>query len=107
MTSFFHRRAFLRHSALGVAGLAGRSLLAAESGEQPEFRIGLLTDLHSADKPANINRYYRETAGKLREAVNRFNQEDLAFIVQLGDLIDKADTVAQEIEWLRSIDAIY
>jgi alkaline phosphatase len=82
-------------------------LLAAEAAVHPKFSIGLLTDLHYGDKPEHINRYCRETLGKLREAVDVFNAERPALVVELGDLIDQADSVEQEIGWLKQIEQVF
>ncbi|MEP6670739.1 MAG: metallophosphoesterase [Chthoniobacter sp.] len=101
------RRAFLQRGALCLAGLGSGALLAAEAGEKPSLRIGLVTDLHYGDKPAAGTRFYRETLGKLAEAVARFNAESPAFVVELGDLIDKAATVEQEIGWLDTIEKVF
>ena len=98
------RRAFLKRGALCLAGLVARSLLAAEAGTSPAIRIALVTDLHYADKPEAGTRFYRETLGKLDEAIERFKAERPAFVVELGDLIDQADSVEQEIDWLKVIE---
>ena len=101
------RRAFVRDGALLLGGLAGHSLLAVDRAQEPAFRIGLVTDLHYADKPKNGSRYYRETLEKLEEAVTVFNNERPAFVVELGDLIDKAETVEQELAWLDAVERVY
>ena len=79
------RRAFLETTVLAGAGtlFCGR-LLAAEGG----LRFGLVTDAQYADAPARGARHYRESLGKLRAAVEAFNQEELDFVIHLGDLID-------------------
>lgn len=101
------RRAFIRNSALCLAGAGAGPLLAAEPSRKPAFRIGLLTDLHYADKPALRTRYYRETPAKLQEAVRRFNAERPAFVIELGDFIDKAGTVEQEVAWLEKVERVF
>jgi alkaline phosphatase len=82
-------------------------MLAEESGRKPLVRAGMVTDLHHADKPATTTRFYRESLGKLEEAVAHFNMERPAFVVELGDLIDQAASVEQEIEWLAGIEKQY
>jgi alkaline phosphatase len=105
--SSISRRAFLRDGALCLAGLNAASLLAAEQDAKPAIRVGLVTDLHYADKPASNTRFYRETFGKLEEAVAKLNAEQLALVVELGDLIDKAASVEQEVEWLKQIESVF
>ena len=100
----FSRRAFLHRGALCLAGLGAGRMLAAEPAQKPIVRAGMITDLHYADKPATGSRFYREAPGKLDEAVEHFNKERPAFVVELGDLIDKAPSVEQEIEWLAAIE---
>jgi alkaline phosphatase len=43
----------------------------------------------------------------MEEAVQVFNRESPAFVVELGDLIDKAETVEQELVWLGTIEAAF
>lgn len=98
------RRAFLQRGTLCLAGLGAGRMLAEEPGRKPLARAGMLTDLHHADKPATTTRFYRESIGKLDEAVEHFNKERPAFVVELGDLIDRAASVEQEVEWLGTIE---
>jgi len=101
------RRAFLHHGCLCLASSSAAQLLAAESNSQPMLRVGLMTDLHYADKEPTKTRFYREALGKLDEAVDFFNKERPAFVIELGDFIDKAATVEQELEWLGTIEKHY
>ncbi len=101
------RRAFLHRGAFCLAGAGASSLLAAETTARPKLRVGLVTDLHYGDKPEWKTRFYRETLDKLREAVAAFNRERPAFVVELGDLIDQADSVEHEIGWLDAIEAVF
>lgn len=105
-----HRRAFLRRGTLCLAGISG-ALCAKEEevhgADPPAVRVGILTDLHYADKEATKTRFYRETPRKLEEAVRRFNEDKPDFIVELGDLIDQAATVEQEIAWLVEIEKVF
>jgi len=89
--------------------LAGTLLLAAgqpglaAAAPAAELRVGLLTDLHYADKPAAGGRRYRQTPGRLAEAAENLAAERIEILVALGDLIDSADTVAGETQYLRTI----
>lgn len=101
------RRAFVRD---GVLVLAATSLtpatLFAESGEV-KLRIGLVTDLHYADKPPSGTRHYQETLSKLDEAAQQFREQELDFIVELGDFIDAAASVDVERQYLATINAAF
>lgn len=121
------RRAILRGGSLfmlgGAMGLAAPRLsaLAADveaeaaveaASEKPLLRIGLVTDLHHADKPAHGSRHYRESSDKLAEAGRQFQRDKVDVVVELGDFIDAAssdlDTAAAvEVEqrYLREIQA--
>jgi predicted phosphodiesterase len=97
------RRAFLQNSTLCLAGFSG--LQAADSEAKPLLRVGLMTDLHYADKLPTKTRFYREALVKLDEAVEVMNREKPALIVELGDFIDQADSVEKEIEWLKTMES--
>jgi hypothetical protein len=101
------RRAFLANRSLvlaaGLDPTFGTSLLAADA-PKTGVRIGLVTDLHYADKKPAGSRYYRETLDKLAEAAERFKKDELACVVELGDLIDAADSVETELKYLKRID---
>jgi predicted phosphodiesterase len=99
------RRAFLHHGTLWLAGLGGGRLLATEPDASPLLRVGLMTDLHYADKEPARTRFYREALAKLDEAVQVMNREKPALVVELGDFIDQADSVEKEIEWLKTMES--
>lgn len=99
------RRAFLQNGTLTLAAASvSSSALFADERKSP-LRVGLITDLHYADKPPAGTRFYRETLAKLDEAALRFEQEKPAFVVELGDLIDAADSVEVEQSYLKTINA--
>ena len=101
------RRAFLRGGTLILAaGSISIHVLGSESISKP-VRFGLMTDLHYADKPTAGSRHYRETLGKLEEATQVFSKEELGFIVELGDLIDAADSVETEMRYLGKVDQVF
>jgi len=105
----FTRRAFLLHGTLSLAGsamVASGALRLAEAKDErdrPKVRIGLVTDLHYGDKPPAGTRYYRETPAKLAEAAKRFQEEKTDLVVELGDLIDGADSVEVEKAYVKRI----
>ena len=98
------RRAFLYNGALVLtaASVDTSSVFAAE--QKPALKVGLVTDLHYADKPPAGSRYYRETPDKLAEAAEHFNRENPKFIVELGDFVDAADSVDAELGYLKRIN---
>ena len=103
------RRALLRNGALllatgGLARIAEGGSIAACSAPKPALRFAMVTDLHFADKPPQGSRHYRETPVKLAEAAERFQQDSPAFLVELGDLIDAAESVEEELRYLEQIN---
>lgn len=62
------------------------------SKDKPSFQFGLVADAQYADIETKGTRYYRASLEKLTEAVNTFNEHELTFTIQLGDLIDKNES---------------
>ncbi len=98
------RRAFLKDATLVLtaASVLPESFSADPSNDA--LRIGLVTDLHYADKPPAGTRHYRETLGKLKEAASQYEQDQPSFMVELGDLVDAADSVATEQRYLATVN---
>jgi alkaline phosphatase len=98
------RRAFLRDGTLllATATVDASSLLAQE--QKSNLRVGLVTDLHYADKPPRGSRHYREAPDKLAAAAKQFGKDNPAFLVELGDFIDAADSVDTELGYLKRIN---
>ncbi len=95
------RRAFLKNGALILSGLAlsplSRTVLGSiNTNKRGAVRIGLVTDLHYADKAPAGSRHYRETLGKLKEAASQFQSDRPDFVVFQGDLIDSGKSLEQE-----------
>lgn len=59
--------------------------------DTPLIRFGIIADPQYAPLPPNLalDRHYDRSLQKLDKAVAAFNGEDLAFVVTLGDLIDR------------------
>lgn len=110
------RRAVLKGSALVLGTGTGalgpwhrfQCLQAEETSKLREdssvIRIGMVTDLHYADKPAAGSRHYRESVSKLQTAASTFAEEKPDMLVELGDLIDAADSVPTELGYLQRIN---
>ena len=100
-----NRRAFLRDGALVLtaAGLDASSVFASQD-ENPALKIGLVTDLHYADRAPGGSRHYRETPDKLAEASEQFAAHSPEFIVGRGDFIDAAESVEEGLGYLKRIN---
>jgi 3',5'-cyclic AMP phosphodiesterase CpdA len=59
--------------------------------DTPLIRFGIIADPQYADLAPNtgLDRHFRNSLGKLTEAIATFEAEDLAFVMTLGDLIDR------------------
>lgn len=103
------RRAFVCNGSLfllgtGATATALPSLFAAEELDaRGKVRIGLVTDIHFADKPPRGSRHYRESLNKLAVATRQMQADQPEFMVELGDFIDSADSLADEKEHLKTI----
>ena len=99
------RRAFLKNGTLVLAAASlNPATLFASDEDVPRLRVGLVTDLHYADKAPTGTRHYRETLAKLESAAKQFERDRPAFVVELGDLIDAADSVDVELNYLKTIN---
>ena len=54
-----------------------------------DLRIGLVADPQYANNPTAGKRHYRESLWKLKEAIVTFNDNDVDFVQNLGDIIDR------------------
>jgi len=99
------RRAFIHNGSLFLAGACTdtAALLAAEPEQRGKVRVGLITDMHYADKPPGGSRHYRESLDKLASAAKQMQHEQPDLMVELGDLIDSADSLKVEKEHLGRI----
>ena len=70
----------------------------SQSSSAAEFSFGLVADIQFARKPDEGRRRYGSSLQRLRAAVSDWSDEELAFVVQLGDLIDGRDTQGEGLE---------
>ena len=71
----------------------------------PALRFGIVTDLHYADRPFNNTRYYKESLPKLSECIELMNEQEVDFLIELGDFKDQ-NTPPDEKETLGFLDTI-
>jgi len=53
--------------------------------------FGIFTDAHYASGRIYLNRYCGDSLQKLKDCVQVFNEKELSFVVNLGDIVDKAE----------------
>jgi manganese-dependent ADP-ribose/CDP-alcohol diphosphatase len=61
----------------------------SQNADAPVFSFGVLADVQYCDCKNNGSRHYSSSLRKLHEAVRVFNQEQVKFVVSLGDFIDR------------------
>jgi len=61
----------------------------SEASQQPLFSFGIIADVQYCDCEPFNTRYYRNSTEKLSEAMSAFSDFSPAFILNLGDLIDR------------------
>jgi alkaline phosphatase len=101
------RRAFLKRGTLILAAACVADplkLLAETQSAVDVLRVGMVTDIHHAEKDSAGTRFYRESLNKLTEASLEFEKAKPTFIVELGDIIDRADSVDRELRYLTTIN---
>ena len=93
MNSVLSRRQTMQRAGVVLAGLACGHPLAALGAvnAKPAVRFGLITDVHYADRPSRGARHYRDSTGKMKVAVDAFNQQAVDFVVECGDFIDAVE----------------
>jgi manganese-dependent ADP-ribose/CDP-alcohol diphosphatase len=57
--------------------------------QNPLFSFGLVADIQYADADKEGSRDYRNSLEKLDKCIREFNNQNLSFIVSLGDMIDR------------------
>ncbi|KAL2253921.1 UNVERIFIED_CONTAM: Manganese-dependent ADP-ribose/CDP-alcohol diphosphatase [Sesamum indicum] len=67
--------------------------LVSAQGNQPLISFGVISDVQYADIPdgrsfLGVPRYYRHSLLVLQRAVQRWNQENLKFVINFGDIVD-------------------
>ncbi len=59
--------------------------------DKPRLRFACIADVQYADQANVGTRRYSEALGKLGKAIGFLNQQDVAFVIDLGDLADGKD----------------
>jgi 3',5'-cyclic AMP phosphodiesterase CpdA len=101
--SVISRRRFVQIM-IGAAtvGVTGCNMLGSD-----KITVGMLADVHYADRERVNQRYYRESIAKVEQCIRDFNSVEPDFIVQLGDFVDKGESVEEELSYLERIEREY
>lgn len=107
--SIISRREFIKAGVafIGVAAVGGSGCGKPLMDKESKITIGMFTDTHYADRAMRANRYYRESAAKVELSIVEFNSARPDFIIQLGDFVDKGDSVEIERDYLQRVEGEY
>ncbi|NMC40497.1 MAG: hypothetical protein GYA43_04890 [Bacteroidales bacterium] len=72
-----------------VNGTDSRNSSLPDQDQTPLFSFGVIADVQYCDCEPSGTRYYKASLQKLGEALRTFEEENVEFIVNLGDLIDR------------------
>ena len=71
------------------------------------FAFGVMSDIQYADKDISGPRHYRTALERLQACVDELNQHDLAFTIQIGDIIDGYESEEHSLADLDAALGIY
>jgi len=101
-----NRRIFLKRAIGGVLLTSSAPLLPYNPSKP--LRFGIVTDIHYSERASYGTRYFKQSIEKLKNAIDVFNQDDLDFIIELGDLKDQDNEPEREntLKYLDTIEAV-
>jgi predicted phosphodiesterase len=72
-------------------------------------RFGIVTDCHYADADTVGTRYYRQSLDKLGECVEAMNEQQVDFLVELGDFKDQDSPPVEQktLSYLRAVEGVF
>ena len=97
------RREYLNFSVFGL-GLSKVNSLSIN--QKPKLKFGVVTDMHFADIDSKDNRYYRESLNKLKECMQIMTEQEIQFLIELGDFKDEDNPPDEKstLHFLRTIE---
>jgi predicted phosphodiesterase len=72
-------------------------------------RFGIVTDCHYADADTVGTRYYRHSLDKLGECVKAMNEQQVDFLVELGDFKDQNSPPSEQktLSYLQTVEGVF
>jgi len=72
-------------------------------------KFGIVTDCHYADADTVGTRFYRDSLDKLGECVEAMNEQEVDFIVELGDFKDQQNPPVEQktLSYLRAVESVF
>jgi len=103
-----NRRKFIKLSAMYSTSLLVVPALACKPSKE-SLRFGLLADSHYAQKDDWKNRRYDQSLAKTEEAVRVMNEEQVDFLLHLGDFKDEGNSPDRDetLGFLDEIEAVF
>jgi len=101
------RREFIQSSAVFIGLAAIGATGCGKRLTKDNITIGMITDVHYADKETAGTRYYRESLAKVEQAISEFNSVKPDFVIELGDYVDAGESLAAETAYLERIEREY
>lgn len=91
------RREFVAATVTLLGGIPFSGFNSAKGSFEP-IRFGIVTDIHYADRtnPDSTTRFYKESLGKLSECIDLMNQQEVDFLIELGDFKDQGAVPKEE-----------
>ena len=91
------RREFVVTTIALLGGIPFSGINSVKRSFKP-IRFGIVTDIHYADRatPDNSSRFYKESLRKLSECVDLMNEQDVDFLIELGDFKDQGAEPREE-----------
>lgn len=101
------RRVFLKSTAATLLGICFYN--SGCNSKKGIARFGLVTDLHYADIEHRGNRFYKESANKLKECIDLMNAEKVDFLIELGDFKDQDNPPNEQrtLKYLNTIEEFF
>ena len=102
------RREFIASvCALGGAAATSGGCTCMRGEESPLVRFGMVADIHYADRDSFGPCHFRESLGRLDEAVAVFNRRSLDFAIELGDFKDMSADRQSTVACLDAVEASF
>lgn len=98
------RRKFLTQTMVLSAAVAFPGMAFGRKKFKP-VRFGIVTDIHYSSKPDEGSKNYSQSLEKMRACVDKMNEEEVDFLIELGDFKDQNNPLDEK-ETLSFIDKI-
>jgi len=99
-----NRRKFIATTVTTIVGIPYSGITLLKDKFKP-VKFGIFTDSHYAEREPLGNRYYNESIYKMSECIDLMNEQNVDFLIELGDFKDQGNPPGEE-ETLRFLGTI-